>query len=424
MKRRKTWILFIPAILICGIIAFVLSQWFSMPSKLPYSVESPKNIGVKALYLLLQKRNNQVGIWEKDYTNLPVSTNDTLMMISPQKKPPDKEQMEHLISWVEKGNQIVLWDSPKNSWANSFQFSTTRCKPLGSEPEITSKVDNPWLKEIGLMEWSWECIKPSSGIKPILVDQKNQILVASRSLGKGSIIFIPDSEFLANENIDLDDHLLLALAFVDGRGGKIWFDENIHSWAPMIAPPEKKKQDPMDFSSSELESEPTIFNLLQQDVWLILIQLIMLLILLLYAKGKRFAAPRFEEVKEQRNALEYIETMTKWYQRMKLRNEILYGQFERLQSLIVRNLYLPENASPQWIEQQLEQVMGAQFCQTFKEVTLFINQLKVSKQKVSPRSFIEWSIKIDSLRRELEQWKATPPTSVESKQLQNKSLSK
>ncbi|TCS93871.1 DUF4350 domain-containing protein [Hazenella coriacea] len=420
MKRSKTWILFIPAMIVCGIIAFALSQWFTVPSKLPYSVESPKNTGVKALYLLLQKRNNQVGIWNQDYTNLPKSTNDTLMMIHPQEKPPNQEQMQHLLNWVEKGNQIVLWDAPKNSWAKSFQFNTSSCKSLISFRETIPKIDNPWLKEIKSMKWSNDCITPSKEIKPIIVSQHDEILVASRSVGKGSIVFIPDSEMLANKKIDHDDHILLPLAFVDGGEGKVWFDETIHSWPPkLVASPEKKQPLSLDVSSKD-ETDPTIFNLLQQDVWLIFIELLILLVLLLYAKGKRFAAPRFEEVKEQRNALEYIETLTKWYQRMNLRNEILYGQFERLQSQILLSFYLPEDVSPQLLHQQLEQGLGAEFCQRYKEMTLFITQLKKSKQKIAQNSFMEWSLKIDSLRRELEQWKATPPTSIESKQLLNK----
>lgn len=420
MKRSKTWILFIPAILICGIIAFVLSQWITVPSKLPYSVESPKNTGVKALYLLLQKRGKQVGIWNKDYASLPESTNSTLMMIHPQKEPPNKEQMEYLLSWVEKGNQIVLWDAPKKSWANHFHFSKSECKPLESATEITSKVDNPWLKKIGLMEWPWGCIKPSSGITPVLVDQENQVLVASRSVGKGSIIFVPDSELLSNKKIDQDDYVILSLAFIEEKEGKVWFDESIRSWSPtLIASPEKKQQNLPKVASGE-EIEPTFFNLLQQDVWLILVEFLILLALLLYAKGKRFAAPRFEEVKEQRNAQEYIETMAQWYQRMKLRNETLNGQYDRLYTQILQRFYLSENTSPQLLHQQLEQMMGPQFRRNFEEISLFIAQLRDSKHKVSANAFIDWSLKIDSLRRELEQWKATPPTSVESKRLQSK----
>ncbi|MBA4496383.1 DUF4350 domain-containing protein [Paenactinomyces guangxiensis] len=419
MRRGKVWLIVVGVVIVCGLIAISLSKWVSFPSKKPYSAQNPKELGVKALYLLFEKRGKKVGLWESEYEQLPSEKQDTLIVISPSESPSPSD-LQSLTKWIEKGNQLVLWASIDSKWVKAFQFNGVPCYTSAEPRRVRAVVDDPWLKEIKELDWpSQECAVSSNKDKKILLDEENHTLVVKRKVGNGSIIYIPDVSLVTNLRIDKADHLALPLAFVENRPGKIWFDETIHSWsAKPINPPSSSPNSSSQQESAEPELpeiSPSFFSLLNSDGWFILLQLVIFIVFWLYAKGKRFAAPRFESVKETRDGLEYVEAMARWYHRSGIRKETLLSQHNGLREHILQTFHLPKDISEESLLQHIEQFMGNEYRQTYQNLSKIIAQVVFSKKRISHAVFVEWSVTIAQLRRELEQWKARPQISAASK---------
>lgn len=414
MKQSKTWLIITAVILFCLLVAYALSQWFSIPSKVPYSGENPKETGVKALYLLFEKRGKEVDVWESSYHELPESSQDTLFVIAPQTDAPSQDEVQKIENWVKKGNQLILLSPTESPWTKAFRFSGKPCEYSGTRSAV-SPTNDPWLSQLQQIDWSTDqCIALDEQTEPYIIDE-DDTLVATKKLGEGRILYSPDVEFVTNQKIDQEDHIAIPLSFVEEKSGTIWFDETVHPWPPrLLNPPANAYADSME-GRGERESEKSFFSLLRSDGWFFLLQVLIFVVLFLYARGKRFAAPRFEKVEEQRNALEYVDAMARWYHRSRLRKETLLVQHHELQQHILETFQLPKNISEQALHQHLEHYLGESYRQTYEELAKAIVSTVYSKRKISHASFIEWSVTMTQLRRELEQWRAMPQTSIESR---------
>ncbi|SFJ50010.1 DUF4350 domain-containing protein [Thermoflavimicrobium dichotomicum] len=398
MRRSNIfWILAVVA-LIALVIAFSFLSLHPRNNQ-PYSTENPKPDGLKALYLLYQKREIQVDLWRSPYTELPDSSNqETLFIIDPQVDAPKGEQLQSLLRWVEKGNRIVLWEPKDSEWLQTFQFELEDCLSEGLVREVVAKEGNPWLKQMTRLQWPGACIAPYKNTEPVLEDRDGHILIAKRTVGKGSIYFIPESLLITNNNIDKADHVALPLAWT--QNGKVWLDQTVHPLFDVSSPEEP--------APSAGQPSPNFFSMLKEDGFLILLQILLVLLGWLYARGKRFAAPRYEMVQEERNALEYVEAMAKWYTRAKVWKEALLAQQATLRREVIETLHLPVQTTDDILYQRVEQYMGSSFRQRYEHLAERIRQAQTQK-RISPDVFVKWSIEMDQLRKELVKWKTYLP---------------
>ncbi len=416
--RRDHILLTAMVILVCAVIAFSLSNWLSFPSKVPFSAKNPKELGVKAFYMFIEKRGRKADLWQSAYSRLPSSGADTLMVISPQGEAPSPADLKALKDWVKKGNQLVLWSPPGSDWTKAFGFRGTECFASSNFRSVLPRQDDPWLQEVHFLEWtSQQCVFPDTEIRPLLDDRDQNTLTAEQVIGSGRIVYVPDASLVTNARIDQADHVAFLLSLIEYRPGTIWFDETVHPLSSqLISPPEKPDESVQASSDSEMPepSMPSFFSLIGSDVWPVLFQSIFLLVLWLYAKGKRFAAPRFDRVKEMRNALEYVEAMTIWYSRSGIRKEALGIQYEELRKHILETLRLPEEVSDESLSRQIEQNFGTHFRENYNEISATVVQAVSSKKRLSEAQFVKWSAAINELRKELEQWKVAPKISSAS----------
>jgi hypothetical protein len=233
-------------------------------------------------------------------------------------------------------------------------------------------------------------------------------------VGKGRILYVPDVTLIENQNVDKADHLSLLLWMISDFKKAVWFDETVHSWlAGSSQPPDNPKQ--MDNGGIHEPSVGDFFSLIRVNGWFVLIQLGLFVFLWLFARGKRFAAPRREGVKEKRNALEYIEAMARWYQRLKLEKELLLHMHDSLRKEIVTTLRLPKHVPENVFFDQLEMRLGKAYRVEYERIARSLQKAINSKQKIPPKTFMEWGSALRRLRKELNQWKVIPPTSTMSK---------
>ncbi len=398
MSRNRMFL----GVVLIGVIGIVIAFSFlslkpQNKNLLPFSSESAKADGVKALYLLYKKRGLQVSIWEKSYRDLPQTTDVTLMIIGPQMSAPAGQEWEALRKWVERGNQIVIWDPVFSDWSKLFQFEGETCEPLYiSQRKIAKHEPNPWFEQLDALFEFNVCLKLNDQIQPVLTDEHGNLLVAKKPIGKGSVYYVPDPYFVANENIDLKDNIALPLGLV--KKEEVWFDQSVHTLANQLN----------DFVPLDEQPSKNFFSLVAEDGLLLIFQLLLILLLWLYARGKRFASPRFEMVKEERNAVEYVEAIARWYANSAVRRDALTSQFQMLRQEMREAFRLPKSqySYEGELKERIKRYLDASFVNKYDELVQMMHKVE-TKRRISAKDFIQVSKLIDSLRKEITQWRTT-----------------
>jgi hypothetical protein len=400
MSRNRMFL----GIVLIGVIGIVIAfSFLSLKPKnenvnlLPFSAESTRVDGVKALYLLYEKRGLEVDKWERRYQDLPQTTDVTLMIIGPQTSAPAGQEWEALRKWVERGNQVVLWAPLFSDWSKLFQFEVKTCDPLYiSQRKVKSHEENPWFEQMNALFEFNGCLKLTDQIAPVLTDEHGNLLVAKKRVGKGAVYYVPDPYMISNSSIDLNDNIALPLGLV--KKEKVWFDQSVHTIEN-------------NFDGLVLEDESqskSFFSLVAEDGLLLIFQLLIICMLWLYARGKRFASPRFEMVKEERNALEYVDAVARWYANSSVRRDALTTQFQMLRQEMREAFRLPESqySYEGEIKEQIKRYLDASFLSKYDELVQMMHKVE-TKKRISAKDFINVSKAIDSLRKEINQWRTS-----------------
>lgn len=375
----------------------------SMPKKnlSSFSAENSNPDGTKALYRFYQVRGYQVKLWKQNYRKLPNTSGDLLLIIGPQTKGPNAQEMKTLYDWVRKGNKVVLWSPMESEWTKRLQFESMSCLKKYKR-QVYSNEKSKWFQRTKMVNWpTGQCVLPANDHQVVLVDEENYSLMIKKKLGKGEIYYTPETEVLINQQIDQEDHMQLSLAIADIASGTIWFDESVHPW-----PPPHNQTGDNEFSSKKETSvdQPSIFAYLNLDAWLVLIQILLCVLLYLYMKGKRFAAPRREWKKEKRNSLEYVEAMANWYQRSNMRKEV-YEHFRlRLEKELMETLQIPKHQFTQVGFEKMSQFLGEDYLKRYKKWATPA-AIKMGSKKPSLSLFLQATLEVLRLRKELQEWK-------------------
>src|SRR5690606_14844518 len=93
----------------------------------PFSAENPKPEGLKALYRFYQVRGYEVKLWKKPYQQLPKTQGDLLMIVGPQVKGPNDQEMQAIFNWIREGNRLILWAPIESEWTRRFEFEGVSC---------------------------------------------------------------------------------------------------------------------------------------------------------------------------------------------------------------------------------------------------------------------------------------------------------
>lgn len=408
MKRAKIVLIVVLILLIALLIGFgfmMLSKWESK-NKAPFSAENANPEGIKALYKLYQVRGYETKLWKQDYQELPNTNQDLLLIVNPEVKAPDRQKLQMLKNWVAKGNTIVLWAPIESEWTKAFEFKGMACMN-SLQKRVTPVISDAWLQQIKRFNWSGgTCVLPQMDQENILVDHTYASLMVKRSVGKGTIYFIPEVMMITNNQIDQLDHLYLPIAIAEWTKGVIWFDESVHPWPPPAQPQENTTPNELNEQEEEAAKPPSIFDLFNFDSWVILLQILLLILLFLYAKGKRFAAARVKWKKERRNSMEYIEAIANWYHRSGLRKEVLVEFQRMLTTDLQRTFRLSKDDTIDKLKLYIKQYLGTAYLQRYEQ-SVRLAARSEDKKKIPFSVFKQAIVEIQQLRKELHEWKST-----------------
>lgn len=322
------------------------------------------------------------------------------MIVGPQVESPNQQTYQVLMDWVRKGNKVVLWSPVESDWTNRFGFEGVSC-PESNKKQVLSLEKGVWFQRTKRINWpSGQCVLPELTHEDVLIDSQYHSLMVKKRVGQGEVYYTPETEILINNQIHREDHMQLLLGIVEGISGTIWFDESVHPWPPRLQPNLHNQES--DFSEEEFQPPPTIFEFLNLDGWMVLLQLILVLFLFLYRKGKRFSKPRGEWKQRKRNALEYVEAMARWYDRPDLRNELLKQLSKKLKGELFQTLRISNHYSEQFVLEKVEQYLGREYQSRYKKI---VSETANWNHKTSSSLFLKSMIEIQRLRKELYEWK-------------------
>lgn len=370
-SNKQTWIW-----LTILLVIFVMVNYFAFslkPKEYPaYVSDSPSPTGVKAIYTYFNHEMDGKR-WTGSPNQLPKNDKgEMILMVEPSI--PDKKEMKSYMDFIKAGNSIILF---KNNPKGMFDVGTKSIKvPKNKTLEVLDQEQEGYRAEVP----STVRLVKKTGDQTLLKDKAGTIAL-KRTLGKGNIIVTLTPGWMTNGQVLKNDHLPLILKLMgENHKQTVLFDEYLHG---------------NQTSSNQLMVYPKWFLLT-------MLQGIILLLLWLWYKGKRFGPifiPREESV---RFSDEGIRALSAWYLRGRRYHDSLVIQADYVKNLLQERWGFPYSRN--WLE--LNSMFERKLVQMpASEIHAFLTGIVqvLDKEKISNQEYLLWSKKLDRLRKEVEQ---------------------
>lgn len=347
--------------------------------------------GTRAFYEFLQESNYKTVRWRKPLSALldenKVSRPQTMLVVGETRIPFDQQEELSLINWVAGGGRLVIIDRQPpmgklpllNHWVLTAR--TLQDPPFNMQPEksetliegvkpvapaqpalLTSNVEtvqpsryaarlifsNPNSKEAAgkdeekkkaAEEVAAEVNGPEDsgnafGSAPVvhLADNEGALLL-DYAYGAGRIIILSDPFMVANNGLNRADNLRLGLDLVGGRDRLIAFDEYHHG------------------HGMTRTSLLTYFS--GTPIPAIVAQLVLLTLIVVWARGRRFARPLPAPHVDRRSKLEFITSMAELQMRARAYDLALENIYTRTRRVLARASGTDASASRERIAERL-----------------------------------------------------------------------
>lgn len=362
------------------LLLFILISFFLMskkPQEYPkYDSESPSPTGVKALYTYLQREKGSVDRWSYNPKQLAKQGNHQLLIMVEPFLISDQTKMNEYENYMKKGNTILLLKSNPDGL---FNLKTKAVAKAPSDSEVI--YDHNGAKHRGEMHSPVRLQKKKSD-KTILHDKAGTIAM-ERSFGEGKLIVANAPDWLTNDDLLDKDHLPLVLSLLQTAGGDkdtVLFDENSHGSTHTLA----------------------LFTVYPKWLLVAAAQIILLAIIWLWVRGKRFGPVLIPREETVRFSDERIKALAAWYQRGRNYQDSLTLQADYVRYILQERWGIPYRKG--WMEIS-EPLSRSSTSLSDKEIRGFLEGIinVLRKHSLSKQEYLLWSKRIDRLRKEVEE---------------------
>lgn len=372
-SQKKTWIWLVSLLFLFILLGFFLFQ--EGPKEYPdYTSGSPAPMGTKGFYTYLEQEALNVEQWEYSSESLPTSEKNNLFFLIAPPLFTDEMEQQAYISYMEAGNTIVLL---RNNPDTMFGLET---EYIDEVTEETSQLEGIGNYE-ALVQSSFSIITEDTTDKVLLTDERGRTLAIERNYGDGKLIVITEPNWITNKSILEQDHLAILLDLINFASySTVRFDEYIYG----------------------AEERASIFSMYPKWLLVLCMELILLTILWLWLKGKRFGPiiePREATV---RFSDERLKALAIWYVKGKRYKDALTIQSNYIKQLLQERHGIPYRKT--WWD-SLDSIDRALSGITKKELEGYITDFNeiLMQEKITKREFLMWSQKNDRLRKEVEE---------------------
>jgi hypothetical protein len=280
--------------------------------------------------------------------------------------------MDDYLEFVEAGNTILIF---KRNLEGMFDISTD----FGVMDSETTTLENVDGTDFNATMFSQVRLIPEDGDQVLLQDHLGVIAI-KREVGNGQLIAVNSPDWLANQYILEEDNLDIVLGLLEEVSWNgVLFDEFSHQ--------------------SKGKGGQDIY-----PMWLLVagIQLILLTLLWLLYKGKRFGPIQIPREDYVRFSDERITALASWYQKGKAYQESLNNQADYLR-LILREKWGISHQK-EWTD--LKELLITKVNEMkSEELSTLLDEVEsvLKKQQLTKQEYLLWSKRLDRLRKEVEE---------------------
>lgn len=339
--------------------------------------------GTRALHDFLQESGRDVTRWTESSSALPSREemrNATFVIVGSTPVPIETEEAKSLLRWVENGGRLILVARrpdqrllpPSGRWNMTVQLTQYPASDMQADnpEEMTEGVQPLRAAQPTMLTRNVETVMPSrfAGLihfyvkedgknvdtttdEPPVYDEDEAIfpsaepppapaptpaanallvspapvahisdsrgaLLVDYNHGAGKIIVLSDPFIIANNGISRADNLQLALNVVAGRGGLIAFDE---------------------YHQGRAAARNQLFAYFAGTPVMAMVgQLGLIVLMVLWSRGRRFARPLPLPVVDRRSKLEYVASMAELQQRSRAYDLAIENIYTRTRRVLAR----------------------------------------------------------------------------------------
>jgi hypothetical protein len=294
--------------------------------------------GAEAAYLLLSQLHYSVRRWENPPTDLSADPKRILLILAEPFQSPSEKEKKTLASFVENGGHILFTGA--NIRAFFPDANDPKVREINSLETYRPLVPNRLARGAQTVSFRPVAYWGSfSDAQLALYGEPDFVTVVSWKLGHGEILWWAGSTPLTNAGITKDDNLPFFLnALRDWSSGKayeIYWDEYFHGQRSSLW--------------SYVAKTSLVWGLLQIGV----------IVFALFFAFSRRSGPIFVPAEASRlSPLEYVDTLGGLYERAGAASSAVAISYQRLRSLLTRQLGLPSNTPDQELGLAVEERLG------------------------------------------------------------------
>ena len=277
--------------------------------------------GTRALFTLLEESRYPVTRLERPFTDLPNQggVGTVVLIDADQNFSPTPAELESLTKWIESGKLLIVIDrdiqitlDQQTKASTHYAEFETEAGPL--QPTILTRG----VHKIALSDFA-KAINVDSTSATLHAGGHPGAVLAETKLGKGRVIFLADPYVVANNGISKADNLTLSMNLFEERPpGEIAFDEYHHGYGVLSRVGGASGGVLAYFSGTPIP-------------WM-LRQLVLILVLLVFSKGRRFGRPLPLRRERRTTNLEFVSSMatiTRLARATDLAMQNIYSEFRR-----------------------------------------------------------------------------------------------
>jgi len=345
--------------------------------------------GAEAAYVLLSEFHYPVRRWEASPIDLDADPEETLLILAEPFQPPVENEKKALQDFVEAGGHILFTGgnirtyfpdaSPKVVVLPPVELQQFEHVPLWQTygPSIPNRLAHGAQRVTFDLQQYWGKLKPS---QLALYGDVGGAAVVSWQIGEGEILWWTASTPLTNEGLVKDDNLAFFLNAVrnwsSGKSYNIYWDEYFHGQR--------------NSALSYLAKTPLGWGSLQ---------FLLLALAVLFTFSRR-SGPIFVPAGGSRlSPLEFVDTLGGLYERAGAAGSAVAVSYQRLRTLLTRQLALPSNITDAALAQAAEQRLGWKDGETVG--VLYRAAQAIRAPKLQPRKALELVQELEGLAARL-----------------------
>ncbi|OUL21304.1 hypothetical protein BV378_27330 [Nostoc sp. RF31YmG] len=255
--------------------------------------------GYGAWYAFMQEQGTSIKRWQKPWDDIKAQKSPvTLLQVNSNLNPPVVNSEKR--AWIEKGNTLVILGVRYQTTA--ADFNTMQKSPFGDVKIATGRRYQKANKE------------------EVSLGDRFGAVVWQEKYGKGKVIFSTTPYLAANAYQDYLSNFKFLADLVSKQNNAIFVDEYIHGYKDA----DVRKKEGKDDLFSYFANQPLIVALLQIAV---------LLLVLIWAKNRRFGKPLALETPVLDNSEAYIQALAGVLQKAESSDFVveMVGKEEQLQ---------------------------------------------------------------------------------------------